>query len=64
MGFRLSKWDEKLLRYSHLFEDELMNLNVNCPLIEALDKGWKILAECFEPQEVGIKQALVDKYFR
>ena len=63
MGFRLSKWDEKLLRYSHLFEDEMMNLNVNYPLTDALDNGWKILAECFESQEVGIKQALMDKYF-
>lgn len=64
MGFRLSKWDEKLLRYSYLFEDQMMDLNVNCPLAEALDKGWKILAECFESQEIGIKQALVDKYFK
>lgn len=64
MGFRLSKWDEKLLRYSHLFEEEMMNLNVNCPLAEALDKGWKILSECFESQEVGIKQSLMDKYFK
>lgn len=63
MGFRLSKWDEKLLRYSHLFEDEMMNLNVNCELTDALDNGWKILAECFESQEVGIKKSLMDKYF-
>ena len=63
MGFRLSKWDEKLLHYSHLFEHRMMNLSVNIALEAALDLGWQTLAECFEPQEVGIKQSLVEKYW-
>jgi V/A-type H+-transporting ATPase subunit B len=33
------------------------------PLIEALDKCWEVLAECFDPQELLMKQALVDNYF-
>ena len=37
------------------FETEMMNLSVNIPLEKALDLGWKILADCFEPAEVGIK---------
>jgi len=63
MGFRLSRWDEKLLHYSGLFEDRMMNLQVNYTLEEALDLGWKTLAECFEKHEVGIKQMLIDKYW-
>lgn len=63
MGFKLSKWDEKLLNYSILFEERMMNLHVNYTLEEALDLGWKTLAECFEPHEVGIKQTLIDKYW-
>jgi len=63
MGFRLSRWDEKLLHFAHLFEKKMMNLEVNLLLEEALDLGWKILAECFEIPEVGIKQTLVDKYW-
>ncbi|MBM3207759.1 MAG: V-type ATP synthase subunit B [Chlamydiae bacterium] len=63
MGFRLSKWDEKLLQYGNLFEDRMMNLEVNYTLEEALDLGWKTLAECFDKHEVGIKQTLVDKYW-
>lgn len=63
MGFRLSHWDKKLLRYSHLFEERMMNLEVNCPLEEAIDLGWNTLAECFEPNEVGIKQTFIDKYW-
>lgn len=63
MGFKLSRWDEKLLRYSHLFEDRMMNLEVNYPLEEALDIGWKTLAECFDAKEVGIKQSILEKYW-
>lgn len=63
MGFRLSRWDEKLLRYSFLFEEKMMNLQVNLPLEEALDLGWLILAECFELEEVGIKKQIADKYW-
>lgn len=63
MGFKLSKWDEKLLVYSRLFEDRMMNLEVNYTLEEALNLGWKTLAECFQPEEVGIKQKLIEKYW-
>lgn len=63
MGFKLSRWDEKLLHFSSLFESRMMNLQVNLSLEAALDLGWKTLAECFEKHEVGIKQALIDKYW-
>ena len=63
MGFKLSRWDEKLLRYSFLFEERMMNLQVNLPLEEALDLGWLTLAECFDVNEVGIKQTLIEKYW-
>ena len=55
MGFLMSEWDEKLLKYGKLFEEKLMDLRVNISLEEALDLGWKILAECFEPNETGLK---------
>src|SRR3990172_8047262 len=63
MGFKLSAWDTKLLQFATLFEEKMMNLEVNYTLEEALDLGWKTLAECFEPSEVGIKRYLIDKYW-
>lgn len=63
MGFKLSRWDEKLLHYSNLFEARMMNLEVNYTVEEALDLGWQTLAECFDKEEVGIKQSLIDKYW-
>lgn len=63
MGFKLSRWDEKLLNFSILFEKRMMNLEVNLTLEQALDLGWKTLSECFERNEVGIKQSLLEKYW-
>jgi V/A-type H+-transporting ATPase subunit B len=63
MGFQMSAWDRKLLKYGKKFEGQMMSLKVNMPLEEALDLGWEILAECFSPEETGIRKALVEKYW-
>jgi V/A-type H+-transporting ATPase subunit B len=63
MGFQMTAWDNKLLHYGGLFEREMMSLGVNIPLEKALDLGWRILSECFEPEETGIKKSMIDKYW-
>jgi V/A-type H+-transporting ATPase subunit B len=63
MAFDLSAYDHKLIKFAELFAARFMGLDVSLPLEGALDLGWQTLAECFEPQELLMKQALVDKYF-
>jgi V/A-type H+-transporting ATPase subunit B len=63
MAFELSDYDQKLLKFGKLFRERFMDINVDLPLEAALDLAWKTLAECFEPQELLMKQALIDKYF-
>ena len=63
MGFSMSRWDEKLLKYGELFESKLMSLSVNLPLEGALELGWEILADCFEKDETGIKSDLTDEFW-
>ena len=63
MGFMMSKWDEKLLKYGELFEKEMMDLSVNISLEGALDQGWKILAACFDKDETGIKTELISEFW-
>ena len=63
MGFSMSRWDEKLLKYGALFESKLMSLSVNLPLEDALDLGWEILADCFEKDETGIKSNLTNEFW-
>ncbi len=63
MAFDLSAYDKKLIKFANLFTSRFMDLNVSMPLEQALDLGWQTLAECFEPQELLMKQALIDKYY-
>jgi V/A-type H+-transporting ATPase subunit B len=63
MGFQMSAWDGKLLRYGRLFEERMMSLSVNIPLEKALDRGWEILKECFSPEETGISRSMIDEYW-
>ena len=63
MGFAMTRWDDKLLKYGQMFESKLMDLSVNLSLEDALDLGWEILAECFEKDETGIKSDLTDEFW-
>ncbi len=63
MAFELSPFDEKLLKFGRLFRERFMDIRVSLPLIEALDLCWQTLAECFSPEELLMKQTLVDKYY-
>jgi len=63
MGFRMSPWDNKLLKYGQLFESEMMALSVNIPLEQALDRGWDILATCFKPEETGMRTELIKAFW-
>ena len=63
MGFAMSSWDEKLLKYGVMFEKKLMDLSVNLSLEQALDLGWEILADCFEKDETGIKSDLIEEFW-
>lgn len=63
MGFSMSRWDEKLLKYGVLFENKLMDLSVNLTLEQSLDLGWEILADCFEKDETGIKSDLIEEFW-
>ena len=63
MAFELSEFDHKLIRFGDLFRDRFMDVNVSLPFCVALDRGWSTLGECFEPEELLMKQELVEKYF-
>ncbi len=63
MAFELSDYDHQLLKFSELFRERFMDINVSIPLEEALDLAWKTLAECFRPEQLLMKQGLIDKYY-
>jgi V/A-type H+-transporting ATPase subunit B len=63
MGFEMDASDKKFLKYGALFEDRIMDLDVNLPLEQALDACWEILGECFEPRETGIDPQLCEQFW-
>jgi V/A-type H+-transporting ATPase subunit B len=40
-----------------------MDIDVSMSLEVALDLCWKTMAECFTPEELLMKQHLIDKYY-
>ena len=63
MGFFMTNWDAKLLKYGEMFEKQMMDLSVNIPLEGALDLGWEILSACFSPEETGLRTELISKFW-
>jgi V/A-type H+-transporting ATPase subunit B len=63
MGFIMTPWDDKLLKYGDSFERQMMDLSVNIPLERALDLGWEILSDCFSPEETGLRTELINKFW-
>ena len=63
MGFRMTDWDVKLLKYGARFETEMMDLNSDIPLEKSLDCGWAILSDCFDADEVGIPSKMTAQFW-
>jgi V/A-type H+-transporting ATPase subunit B len=63
MAFDLSDHDHQLLKFGGLFRERFMGIDVSLPLEDALDLSWKTLAECFQPEQLLMRQELIDKYF-
>jgi V/A-type H+-transporting ATPase subunit B len=63
MAFELSEYDNQVLKFGDLFRERFMDINVSIPLEEALDLCWTTLAQCFEPEQLLMKQNLIDTYF-
>jgi V/A-type H+/Na+-transporting ATPase subunit B len=63
MAFEMSEFDESLLKFGRLFRQRFMDIQVSLPLEQALDLSWQTLAECFDADDLLMKQQLIDKYF-
>jgi V/A-type H+-transporting ATPase subunit B len=63
MAFELTEFDHKLIKFAGLFKKRFMEFGVSMPFEQALDECWRTLAECFEPEELLMKEELIKKYF-
>ena len=63
-GFDLSDYDLRCLEYAKEYAVRLLSIDVNISITEMLDTAWEIFAKYFSPAETGIKQAMIDKYWK
>ena len=63
-GFDLSDYDLRCLDYAKEYATRLLSIDVNITIEQMLDTAWEIFAKYFTPTETGIKQALIDKYWK
>ncbi len=63
-GFDLSDYDLRCLDYAKEYATRILSIDVNITIEQMLDTAWEIFAKYFSPAETGIKQALVDKYWK
>lgn len=63
MAFDLTPFDQKLLKFGGLFRRRFMAIDVSLTLQAALDLCWETLAECFQREELLMKESVVEKYW-
>lgn len=63
-GFDLSEYDLRCLDYAKEYAVRLLSIDVNIKIEEMLDTAWELFAKYFKPEETGIKQSLIDKYWK
>ena len=63
-GFDLTDYDRRTLSFAKDYSDKLLAIDVNLNTTEMLDVTWGLFAKYFKPEEVNIRQELVDTYWK
>jgi len=63
-GFDLSNYDERTLAFAKDYSNNLLAIDVNINTTEMLDEAWTLFNKHFRPEEVNIRQDLVNKYWK
>ncbi|HPD27791.1 MAG TPA: V-type ATP synthase subunit B, partial [Paludibacteraceae bacterium] len=63
-GFDLTDYDERSLAFAKDYSDKILAIDVNINTTQMLDIAWELFAKHFKPEEVNIRQSLVEKYWK
>ncbi len=63
-GFDLTEYDERTLEFAKAYSEKLLAIDVNIEVDEMLETAYRLFSEYFSPEEVGLRQEYVDKYWK
>mgnify|MGYP002511605299 CR=1 FL=1 len=63
-GFDLSDYDLRCLDYAKAYATRLLAIDVNLKIDDMLDTAWELFGTYFTKAETGIKQELIDTYWK
>ena len=63
-GFDLTNYDERTISFADKYSTELLAIDVNLNITEMLDTAWSLFDEYFRPEEVNIRQDLVEEFWK
>jgi V/A-type H+-transporting ATPase subunit B len=63
-GFELTDYDTRAIRFARDYSEELLAIDVNLEIEQMLDKAWELLGKYFHRSELGIKEAVLEKYWK
>lgn len=63
-GFDLSDYDKRCLAFALDYARELLAIDVNIDTNKMLDVSWGLFKKHFKKEELGIKQEILDKYWK
>jgi V/A-type H+/Na+-transporting ATPase subunit B len=62
-GFDLTEYDERTLKFAKDYSQKLLAIDINIDIDTMLDTGWELFGKYFSPEEVGMKEDLMKKYW-
>lgn len=63
-GFDLTEYDNRCLAFAKAYSNRLLAIDVNLKVDEMLDTAWELFSEHFERHEVGIKDEMLEKFWK
>ena len=63
-GFDLNDYDIRCLNYAKEYATRLLAIDVNIGIDEMLDTAWELFGKYFTKAETGLKDKLIEKYWK
>jgi V/A-type H+-transporting ATPase subunit B len=63
-GFDLTEYDQRSLDFAKDYSEKLLAIDVNIDIDQMLDTGWQLFSKHFKKEEVGLKEELINKYWK